>query len=258
MSLDINIPVPPRISKSFTQTGHGFVVGNIIYRKSDNTWSKARASSLIPSRAVGYVTAVADANNFTMAMYGFVTTGVPVATAGTVFYLSALTSGTIVSTPEQFHYQVPVLTVIESGASAVLMLGLDTQRIRQWMPGAIASTIAASSTRHCFPWASTGTPQATIALRQQVAPLGTYQHYTINTVGAQSATGSLVVTMTIGGVDQAIGFTIAAGGAAGVYEDTTNIVTNGIGNALMSIKYVNNATVVSTTIAGTNLFYEEV
>lgn len=255
MAITVNIDTPPRISKSFTQTAHGCVVGDVLYRKFDNTWAKARSSTTEVGRALGYVSAVADVDNFTLTFQGYITTGVPVATAGTVFYVDPTTPGEITST--QPPRSVPVLVIIESGASAILLIGIDTQRMRQWLTGDVATVLAAGTTRYCFLWGSTGVPQVTEAFRQNVAMIGTYQYYTINTVTAQPGTGSLVLTSRVGGVDDNITITIAAGSAAAVFEDLTNIITVAGLNTLVGMKFVNNASGNSTQVISTRILYTE-
>ena len=254
MSLDINIPVPPRISKSFTQTAHGFVVGNVVGRTSGDVWFKTRSSSSPVGRTVGFVTSVEDANNFTITMQGYITTGVPVATSGTVFYVDPLTLGAITATPELTH-EIPVLVVIESGVSAIVMLGIDTKRITQWLFGDIATVLASGTTRYCFLWGSTGVPQVTEALRQNVGLLGTYSLFTFNTVTAQPGTGSLVITSRLAGVDDNITVTVAAGSAAAIFEDLTNIITVTINNSFLGLKLVNNASSNSTQVISTRILY---
>jgi hypothetical protein len=151
---------------------------------------------------------------------------------------------------------MPVLVVIESGVSAIVLLGIDTQRIRQWMTGDICSTIPASpAVRYALPWGSTGVPQATESIRSAVAMIGTYQHYTINTAAAQPATGALVITVRVASVDTALAITIAAGSAAGVYENIADIITVP-SVSLMSVRYTNSASSVTGTIVSTNMFYE--
>jgi hypothetical protein len=255
MAITVNIETPPRISESFTQTGHGFVVGDVVIRKSDNTWFKARATDSGAGRALGIVTAVADANNFTLTFQGYITTGVPVATAGTVFYVDPATGGALTSTPDLNH-QIPVLVVVESGASAVVMLGIDSKRITQWLFGDIATVLASGTTRYCFLWGSTGTPQVTESLRQNVGMRGTYSLFTFNTVTAQPVSGSLVLTSRVAGVDSTITATVAAGSAAGTYEDLVNVIADtGLNNSLYGLKLVNNATANSTQVISTRILY---
>lgn len=103
------------------QTAHGLSVGDIV--RSSGTagqFTKAQADSAANAEVIGIVTAVADANNFTVTTEGYITTGVPTATAGTVFFLSASSAGALTSTEPSTVGQIsiPLLTVITSAAKA--------------------------------------------------------------------------------------------------------------------------------------------
>jgi hypothetical protein len=108
---------------SVTQASHGFSVGNIIRVSGANTFVKAQSNSAANAEVVGYVTSVADANNFKYTTGGMVTSGVPAATAGTVYYLDPTTAGAITSTEPTTGGQIskPVLIVIESAAKAAFV-----------------------------------------------------------------------------------------------------------------------------------------
>ena len=103
------------------QTAHGLAVGDVV--RSSGTagqFTKAQANSAANAEVVGIVTAVADANNFTVTTEGYITTGVPTATAGTVFFLSPTTAGALTSTEPSTAGQVsmPLLIVITSATTA--------------------------------------------------------------------------------------------------------------------------------------------
>lgn len=103
------------------QTAHGLSVGDIV--RSNGTagqFTKAQADSAANAEVIGIVTVVTDANNFTVTTEGYITTGVPTATAGTVFFLSASTAGALTSTEPSTVGQIsiPLLTIITSAAKA--------------------------------------------------------------------------------------------------------------------------------------------
>ncbi len=80
-------PIGPQgVTISVNQTSHGLSVGNVIRVSGANTYTKALADSAADAEAVGIVTTVVDVNNFIYTLYGYATTGVPSATAGTVFF----------------------------------------------------------------------------------------------------------------------------------------------------------------------------
>jgi len=106
--------------RQITQIGHGFVVGDVIrHSSSAGSYVKAQADSLANSAAIGYVASVANANTFTITLYGYVSAGVPVATAGTVLYLDPTTAGALTSTEPTAIGQVskPVAVVSQSGTA---------------------------------------------------------------------------------------------------------------------------------------------
>lgn len=84
------------ITRSIAQTAHGFAVGDVIYY-TGSAYAKAKADVDTTSDALGLVSAVADANNFSLTSIGYVT-GLSGLTAGSVFYLSNVTAGALTST----------------------------------------------------------------------------------------------------------------------------------------------------------------
>lgn len=112
---------------SVTQTTHGFSVGDIIKSAGTaNAYAKAQANSSANAEVVGIVTVVTDANNFTYTTEGVITTGVPVATAGTTYFLSPSSAGAMTATEPTTVGQVskPLLIVLESGAKAVFAFSI--------------------------------------------------------------------------------------------------------------------------------------
>ena len=99
------------------------------------------------------------------------------------------------------------------------------------------ATVPASSTR--FGWAQ-NFPLATEGDTQFPFPTaGTIRNLYIRTSNTQNAGGSLVLTVRLNGADTALVATVTAGGAAGVYSDTSNSFTVAAGDVI-SFKYVNN------------------
>ena len=109
-------------SNSIAQTSHGFAVGDWIYYSSISAaYVKARADIDISAEVVGVVSAVADANNFTLVHVGYVT-GLSGLTAGTSYYLSAVTAGAITSTVPTAagHVNKPLLVASSTTAGYVI------------------------------------------------------------------------------------------------------------------------------------------
>lgn len=79
------------ILKSITQTAHGLAVGDVV-RFSGSGYIKAKADTAANAEAVGIVSAVADANTFTLTVGGYVST-LSGLTADTVYFLSDATDG---------------------------------------------------------------------------------------------------------------------------------------------------------------------
>lgn len=103
------------------QTGHGFVVGDVIRATSTaNTYAKAQADSAANAEVVGYVSVVDDANNFTYTTEGIVSAGVPTNTAGTVYFLSPSSAGALTAAEPTTAGQIskPLLTILESATTA--------------------------------------------------------------------------------------------------------------------------------------------
>lgn len=112
---------------SVTQTAHGFSVGDVIKSAGTaNAYAKAQANSAANAEVVGIVTVVTDADNFTYTTEGVITTGVPVATAGTTYFLSPSSAGAMTATEPTTVGQVskPLLIVLESGAKAVFAFSI--------------------------------------------------------------------------------------------------------------------------------------
>jgi hypothetical protein len=118
------------VEVTVAQNTHGLSVGDIIKSSgSANAFAKAKADSSANAEVVGIVSVVTDANNFKYVSHGYITTGVPTATAGTVYFLDPSTAGALTATEPTTAGQVskPVLVVLESAAKAqvINMRGME-------------------------------------------------------------------------------------------------------------------------------------
>jgi hypothetical protein len=84
------------LQDDITQTSHGFAVQDIV-RFNGTSWVKAKADTTQDAEVVGIVSAVADANHFTIVYEGYVS-GLSGLTAGTTYFLSDATAGLLTST----------------------------------------------------------------------------------------------------------------------------------------------------------------
>ena len=84
------------LERSIAQTAHGLAVGDIV-RYSGTAYVKAKADTAANAEVVGIVSAVADANHFTLLYSGYIT-GLSGLTAGTVYFLSPSSAGALTTT----------------------------------------------------------------------------------------------------------------------------------------------------------------
>lgn len=108
------------VSKSFNVTGHGFIVGNVIAR-STGAWILANAASDTTAEVAGVVSAVADADNFTLTFVGYIS-GLSGLSEGTTYFLSTTVSGDVMATSPTATNTVskPVYIAI-SGTEAIVL-----------------------------------------------------------------------------------------------------------------------------------------
>lgn len=103
-------------------------------------------------------------------------------------------------------------------------------------------TVALSLTSYYQP-GSAQVDNATETNRQYtVLVAGTMNNLLVRTSNTQSVTGSAVITIRKNAADTALSVTIAAGSAAGIYTDLTNLVSVAARD-LLSIQVTNNATI---------------
>lgn len=111
------------------------------------------------------------------------------------------------------------------------------------------TTAVLSSTNYIqITGSATAVVAGSIASRQTAFPIAsTAQNMYVKTNSTQSATGSLVISLTIGATPSALSVTIAAGSAIGTFSNTSSAVAIAAGN-LLTYEIKNNATATSATI----------
>lgn len=132
------------------QTTHGLSAGNLIRSNGTNgQYAVADKDVSAQADAVGYVTAVADANNFTYQPLGhYITNNVPAVAAGTALYVGdsgALTSTQPVAIGE---IQKPVAIVVHNATAMVMfnMRGMEVTAVTSPLPSVtigLATALAA-------------------------------------------------------------------------------------------------------------------
>ena len=85
------------VTNDVNQTTHGFSVGDVIRADGTQTYAKALADTSSNAEVVGIVSAVADVDNFTVQMGGYVES-LSGLTANTVYFLSESGAGTLTAT----------------------------------------------------------------------------------------------------------------------------------------------------------------
>jgi len=102
------------------QNGHGFTQGTVLYHDG-TTYRRAQANSVATADVIGVVTAVLDANRFTLTTNGYIVFDAMPSTAfvpGRTYYLSATTAGlmTDVEPTEAGFISKPLMMAINSTA----------------------------------------------------------------------------------------------------------------------------------------------
>jgi hypothetical protein len=108
------------MTKAINQTTHGFAVGDVPYY-TGSAYAKAKSDADSTSEALGVVSVVTDANNFTLTMGGYVS-GLSGLTAGTTYYLSDATAGLLTATQPTTvgHISKPVLVADSTTSGYVI------------------------------------------------------------------------------------------------------------------------------------------
>ena len=116
-------------SQSVAQAAHGLAVGEMV-RHNGIAYVKAQADSLANSQVVGMVSAVADADNFTLTTAGLVT-GLAGRTAGSLYYLSAITAGAaLASAPTGYGQPARAIYIAVSTTSVILVSELEDNTLK--------------------------------------------------------------------------------------------------------------------------------
>lgn len=92
-----NIKLKGIITIPVAQVSHGFSVGNVLYLNG-STYTLAIATSAAAAEVVGIVASVLDSDNFTMSLPGSKVIGLSSLTAGTVYFLSDSSAGSLTAT----------------------------------------------------------------------------------------------------------------------------------------------------------------
>lgn len=126
--------------KSIAQNTHGFSVGNVL-KYAAGTYSKAQSDSAANAEVVGIVDAVADVDNFTLLMGGYID-GLSSLTAGTVYFLDPSTAGALTATEPSTDDQVskPVLIAVSTTAGCFFNMRGQVISSTQGVVGPATST----------------------------------------------------------------------------------------------------------------------
>lgn len=108
------------ITKTITQSAHGFSAGNWVYLNG-SSYALAKADSSTTAESVGVVSSVVDANNFVLTQLGYVT-GFSSLTAGSVYWLSDSSAGAMTATMPTTtgNVQKPLLIADSSSSGFVV------------------------------------------------------------------------------------------------------------------------------------------
>lgn len=106
------------ISKSITQTAHGFAVGNAVYY-TGSAWAKAKADANT-TLGIAIVSVVTDANNFTAMFAGYIS-GLSSLSAG-YYFVDPSTAGALTATEptSTAQFSNPILYALSASTGIVL------------------------------------------------------------------------------------------------------------------------------------------
>jgi hypothetical protein len=105
------------------QVGHGFAVKDVVRLSGASTYTKAQANSAANSEAVGIVSAVAGADDFTFVHNAYIS-GLSGLTAGEVHFLSPSSAGALTTTDPTTAGQIskPILVADSTTSGFVLVM----------------------------------------------------------------------------------------------------------------------------------------
>lgn len=136
---------------SVTQNAHGFSVGQALYLNS-GTYTLAIATSAAAAEAVGVVSAVADSNNFTLAMGGSVT-GLSGLTAGTVYFISDSVAGQLTATEPTTAGNISKPMGVADTTTSLILINMRGAQVGSNLGAAVQSDMetATSNTTYVTP-----------------------------------------------------------------------------------------------------------
>lgn len=104
-----------------TQAGHGFAVGDWLYRDS-GTYALAKADNATTTEEVGLVVEVIDADNFMLQQSGFVDGLLAGLTDSTLYWLSPSSAGDMTATKptDPTHYTKPLFVATDTDSGWIL------------------------------------------------------------------------------------------------------------------------------------------
>lgn len=209
------------LTKDIAQTAHGLSVGDWVYFNG-TSYTKAQADEDANSEVYGVVSAVADANNFTITTHGYVT-GLSGLTAGAAHFLSADTAGAITATEPTTSGTIskPVLLADSTTSGYVMIM----RGVENGGSSASAVTASASGTSTggasadaviIFPteqWDTNGAYNTTTG--KFTVPSGQGGYYTVCAYVDASTVNRRIRIYRNGTAHVSIGYTDAQGQASG-------------------------------------------
>lgn len=272
-----------------SQTAHGFSVGNVLtYSGTNDTYAAAKADSAADAEVVGIVSAVADANDFTLLTEGMITTLTGL-TAGTTYWLSDSSAGSYTSTPPTTagHINKPLMMAVDttsavfknfrgevipsSSSSSVQGNNMIVNGNFQCftLGGAIFGTgssslaVAASTTEYTFDrWqVLTNANQASAVIQEEVSGFPNTVRARIQRNSGQTGTGvykfgtTLTNDMSVGAAGNILSLQFLVSTGANFSPTSGNLtvtVSIGTGNSQISnisSTFTTNTSILSQTIA---------
>jgi hypothetical protein len=162
----VNLTVP------ITQTAHGLAVGNVV-RFNGTNYVKAQADSAVNAEVVGIVSAVANANTFTLLLSGDIS-GLSGLSAGSTYFLSPSVAGGLTTTDPTTIGQISKPLLIADTSA--------TGYFNNWR-GMVNATTGGAPTTSTY---ITQTPDATLSAEQPLSALATGLMKSTTTTGVVS------------------------------------------------------------------------
>lgn len=173
-------PTPGGTTQTFTQTTHGFVVGDWVYLVG-TVYTKTDSDAAASADSVGVVTSIPTVNTFTLATEGYVT-GLSGLTAGTRYYLGA-TAGAITATAPSSN--IKAVFIADSATSGYVQQYAVGQSS---LPGTIAQVFASSAVTPSASQINAGTSVLIPGMTATLTPSGTTKYLVLTSVRARSQT----------------------------------------------------------------------